>query len=156
MSNAIKLIIAVAIPLAVGGISGFFTATGVESWFQTINKPSWNPPGWIFGPVWTTLYAMMGVALFLVWKSDSSDILKKTAITLFAVQLILNFFWSFIFFDQHQIGWALVEIIVMWIFILLTIFAFGNVSKLAAWLLVPYISWVSFATILNYSIWKMN
>ena len=156
MSNAIKLIIAVAIPLAVGGISGFFTATGVESWFQTINKPSWNPPGWIFGPVWTTLYAMMGVALFLVWKSDSSDILKKTAIALFAVQLILNFFWSFIFFDQHQIGWALVEIIVMWIFILLTIFAFGNVSKLAAWLLVPYISWVSFATILNYSIWKMN
>jgi tryptophan-rich sensory protein len=156
MNNTLKLIIAIAIPLAVGGISGFFTVTGVESWYQTINKPSWNPPGWIFGPVWTTLYAMMGIALFLIWKSDSSDMLKKTAIALFAVQLILNFFWSFIFFDQHQIGWALVEIIVMWVFILLTIFAFGNVSKLAAWLLVPYISWVSFATILNYTIWKMN
>ena len=156
MNNSIKLIIAIAIPVAVGAISGFFTATGVESWYQTINKPSWNPPGWIFAPVWTTLYIMMGVALFLVWKSDSSDILKKTAITLFAIQLVLNFFWSFIFFDQHQIGWALVEIIVMWIFILLTIFAFGNVSKLAAWLLVPYISWVSFATILNYTIWKLN
>ena len=156
MNNSIKLIIAIAIPVAVGAISGFFTATGVESWYQTINKPSWNPPGWIFGPVWTTLYVMMGIAFFLVWKSDSSDILKKTAITLFTIQLVLNFFWSFIFFDQHQIGWALVEIIAMWIFILLTIFAFGNVSKLAAWLLVPYISWVSFATILNYTIWKLN
>ena len=156
MNNSLKLIIAIAIPVAVGGVSGFFTATGVESWYQTINKPSWNPPGWIFGPVWTTLYIMMGVALFLVWKSDSSDILKKTAITLFTIQLVLNFFWSFIFFDQHQIGWALVEIIAMWIFILITIFAFGNVSKLAAWLLVPYISWVSFATILNYTIWKIN
>lgn len=156
MNNSIKLIIAIAIPVAVGGISGFFTATGVDSWYQTINKPSWNPPGWIFAPVWTTLYVMMGVALFLVWKSDSSEVLKKTAITLFTIQLVLNFFWSFIFFDQQQIGWALVEIIAMWIFILLTIFAFGNVSKLAAWLLVPYISWVSFATILNYTIWKLN
>lgn len=156
MSNAIKLIISIAIPLAVGGISGLFTVTGVESWYQTINKPSWNPPSWVFGPVWTTLYVMMGVALFLVWKSGSSDILKRTAIILFAVQLMLNFFWSFIFFNQHQVGWALVEIIVMWIFILLTILAFGNISKVAAWLLVPYISWVSFATILNYTIWKLN
>ena len=93
MNNSLKLIIAIAIPVAVGGVSGFFTATGVESWYQTINKPSWNPPGWIFGPVWTTLYVMMGIALFLVWKSDSSDVLKKTAITLFAIQLIFNFFW---------------------------------------------------------------
>lgn len=156
MNNAIKLIIAVAIPLIVGGLSGFFTVTGVESWFQTINKPTWNPPNWIFGPVWTTLYAMMGVALFLVWKSETSVVLKKTAIILFATQLVLNFFWSFIFFNQHQMGWALVEIIALWIFILLTIFAFANVSKLAAWLLVPYISWVSFAAILNYTLWKMN
>lgn len=145
-----------AIPLIVGGVSGFFTATGVESWYQTINKPSWNPPNWVFAPVWTTLYIMMGVALFLVWKSDSSEILKRTAITLFTIQLFLNFFWSFIFFGQQEIGWALVEIIAMWLFILLTIFAFANVSKLAAWLLVPYISWVSFATILNYTIWKLN
>lgn len=156
MNNILKLIISVAIPLIVGGVSGFFTATGVESWYQTINKPSWNPPNWVFAPVWTTLYIMMGVALFLVWKSDSSEILKRTAITLFTIQLFLNFFWSFIFFGQQEIGWALVEIIAMWLFILLTIFAFANVSKLAAWLLVPYISWVSFATILNYTIWKLN
>ncbi|MBK7560247.1 MAG: tryptophan-rich sensory protein [Chitinophagaceae bacterium] len=156
MNNLTKLVIAIAIPLAIGGTAGFFTATGVDSWYQTINKPSWNPPGWIFGPVWTTLYVMMGVALFFVWKSDVNEQLKRTAITLFAIQLVLNFFWSFIFFSQHQPGWALVEIIVMWVFILLTIFSFAPISKTAAWLLVPYISWVSFATILNYTIWKLN
>ena len=156
MNNLTKLVIAIAIPLAIGGTAGFFTATGVDSWYQTINKPSWNPPGWIFGPVWTTLYIMMGVALFFVWKSDANEQLKRTAITLFAIQLVLNFFWSFIFFKQHQPGWALVEIIVMWVFILLTIFSFAPISKTAAWLLVPYISWVSFASILNYTIWKLN
>jgi translocator protein len=156
MNNAVKLIISIAIPVAIGAISGFFTVTGVESWYQTINKPSWNPPSWIFAPVWTSLYVMMGIGLYLVWKSDSSEVLKKTAISLFAVQLILNFFWSFIFFNQQQPGWALVEIIAMWIFILLTIFAFAPVSKPAAWLLVPYICWVSFATVLNYTIWQLN
>jgi tryptophan-rich sensory protein len=156
MSNIVKAIIAIAIPLIVGGTSGFFTVTGVESWYQTIQKPSWNPPNWIFGPVWTTLYIMMGIALFLVWKEDTSSELKKIAVGLFTVQLVLNFFWSFIFFSQQQPGWALVEIVVLWIFILLTIFAFAQVNKTAAWLLVPYISWVSFATILNYTIWQLN
>lgn len=156
MSNIVKAIIAISIPLIVGAISGFFTVTGVESWYQTIQKPSWNPPNWIFGPVWTALYIMMGIALFLVWKEDTSEELKKIALVLFAVQLILNFFWSFIFFNQQQPGWALVEIIAMWLFILLTIFAFAQVNKTAAWLLVPYISWVSFATILNYTIWQLN
>lgn len=156
MNNAAKLIISIVIPVAIGTTAGFFTATGVDSWYQTIGKPSWNPPNWIFAPVWTTLYVLMGIALFLVWKPDAGDIAKKRAITLFAVQLVLNFFWSFIFFNQQQPGWALVEIVVMWVSILLTIFAFAKVSKTAAWLLVPYISWVSFATILNYTIWKLN
>ncbi|HRF18733.1 MAG TPA: tryptophan-rich sensory protein, partial [Chitinophagaceae bacterium] len=136
MSNIVKGIVAIAIPLLVGGASGFFTITGVDSWYQTINKPSWNPPNWVFGPVWTTLYIMMGIALFLVWKEDTSEELKKIAIALFSVQLILNFFWSFIFFNLQQPGWALVEIIAMWFFILLTIFAFVQVNKTAAWLLV--------------------
>ena len=156
MNNIAKIIIAVAIPVAVGAVSGFFTFSGVQSWYQTLNKPSWNPPDRIFGPVWTTLYVMMGIGLYQVWRSDSSGVLKKKAIALFAAQLILNFFWSFIFFNQHQIGWAFIEIMVMWIFILLTIFAFAQVSKTAAWLLVPYISWVSFAAILNYTIWQLN
>ena len=156
MLNTLKLIIAIVIPVAVGAISGFFTIAEIPGWYQTINKPAWSPPSWIFGPVWTALYVMMGIALFLVWRPDASGTIKKTAITLFAGQLALNFFWSFIFFNQHQPGWALAEIIVMWIFILLTIFAFAPISKTAAWLLVPYISWVSFAIILNYSIWRLN
>jgi tryptophan-rich sensory protein len=156
MNNTGKFIIAIAIPLAVGFTSGFFTATGTGSWYQTINKPSWNPPNWIFGPVWTTLYILMGIALFLVWKSGALAPLKKAAITFFAIQMALNFFWSFIFFNQHQIGWALAEIIALWLMILLSIFAFARVNNTAAWLLVPYISWVSFAAILNYTIWKLN
>lgn len=156
MNNIIKLVIAIAVPLAIGATSGFFTVTGVNSWYQTIHKPSWNPPNWVFGPVWTTLYIMMGVALYQVWKADTGTGLKRTAIILFAVQLVLNFFWSFIFFNQQQIGWAVVEIIVMWGMILATIFAFGRISSTAAWLLVPYISWVSFAMMLNYTIWKLN
>ena len=156
MNNLVKLVISVAIPVSVGAISGFFTVSEVGGWYQTINKPSWNPPGWIFGPVWITLYIMMGIALYMVWKTDADPGLKKTAIVIFAIQLMLNFFWSFIFFNQHQVGWALVEILGMWIFILLTIFAFAKVNNNAAWLLVPYISWVSFASILNYAIWKLN
>jgi tryptophan-rich sensory protein len=156
MNNILKAVISIAIPLIIGGTSGFFTVSGVESWYQNIQKPSWNPPNWIFGPVWTTLYVMMGIALFLVWKEDASAALKKIAMALFAAQLVLNFFWSFIFFGQHQPGWALVEIIALWVLILLTIFAFAQVNKVAAWLLVPYISWVSFATILNYTIWQLN
>jgi benzodiazapine receptor len=156
MNKTLKLIIAIAIPLTVGFTSGFFTITGVGSWYQTIQRPSWNPPNWIFGPVWTTLYIMMGVALFLIWKADAEIKTKNQAILLFAVQLILNFFWSIIFFNLQQPGWAFAEIVMLWIFILLTIFAFAKINKLAAWLLVPYVSWVSFASILNYTIWRMN
>ncbi len=156
MNNVIKFIVAVAIPLIVGGASGFFTVTDVDSWYQTINKPVWNPPNWIFGPVWTTLYVLMGIALFIIWKSDTSTELKKIAFVLFAIQLVFNFFWSFIFFNQHLVGWALIEMTVLWVFILLTIFSFAQVDKIAAWLLVPYISWVSFALILNFAIWKLN
>lgn len=156
MNNTLKLIIAIAIPLLIGSTSTFFTVTGVGSWYQTINKPSWNPPNNLFGPVWTTLYILMGVSLFLVWKSGADAGTKRKAIALFAIQLVLNFFWSFIFFDQHLVGTAFAEIVVMWLFILLTIFAFARISKLAAWLLVPYISWVSFAAFLNYTIWQLN
>lgn len=155
MNKTAKLFISVLLPVLVGAVSGFFTATGVGSWYKTINKPSWNPPGWVFGPVWTTLYILMGIALFLVWRTAESKT-RNTAIALFGVQLTLNFFWSFIFFDQQQIGWALMEIGVLWLFILFTIFAFAKINKTAAWLLVPYISWVSFASILTYTIWRLN
>jgi translocator protein len=156
MSKILKLIISIAIPLVVGFTAGFFTTTGPGSWYQTIEKPSWNPPSWVFAPVWTTLYIMMGVALYLVWKEASNNNKKRPAIILFAVQLTLNFFWSFIFFTLEQPGWAFAEIVFLWLSVAATIFSFAAINKLAAWLLVSYISWVSFAAMLNYTIWIMN
>lgn len=151
-----KLIISILIPLLVGSVAGYFTTEGVNGWYAAAAKPSFNPPNWIFAPVWTTLYILMGIALYLVWKSGADKAIKQQAIILFAVQLTLNFFWSFIFFAQQQTGWALAEIMVMWVAILFTILWFGKISPAAAWLLVPYICWVSFAMVLNYSIWKLN
>jgi translocator protein len=151
-----KLFIAILIPLLVGGSAGFFTSSGVNGWYAAANKPWFNPPNWLFAPVWTCLYIMMGIALFLIWKSSADKTVKQTAIILFAVQLTLNFFWSFIFFKTQQLGWAFAEIIALCVMILLTILWFGKISSTAAWLLVPYISWVSFASVLNYALWKLN
>ena len=156
MTNWMKLIISIAVPLAVGFSSSLFTRPEIDSWYKTIQKPDWQPPNWLFGPVWTTLYILMGIALYLVWKSNVQESKKRPAIILWTIQLVLNFFWSFIFFRLHQLGLALAEIIVLWIFILLTIFSFARINKLAAWLLVPYISWVSFASILTYTIYQLN
>ena len=156
MKPLLKFFISVTIPLVVGAIAGFFTSSSVNGWFTTLNKPSFNLPNWLFAPVWTMLYIMMGIALFLTWKSTAEPWLKKIAITLFFVQLTCNFLWSFIFFYAQQPGWALVDIILLWLMIIFTIFYFKKISAAAAWLLVPYICWVSFATILNYSIWKLN
>lgn len=156
MKNWLKLIIAIAIPLAVGFTSSIFTMEGVNGWYRTINKPSWNPPNYIFGPIWTTLYILMGIALYMIWVSNGSKTKKNRPFILFTIQLILNFFWSYIFFSAHEIGWAFVEIVALWLFILFTIFSFASVNKKAAWLMVPYISWVSFAAILNYTIWILN
>ncbi|MBP6022090.1 TspO/MBR family protein [Ferruginibacter sp.] len=152
-----KLFISILIPLLVGGIAGYFTSSGVEGWYATANKPWFNPPNWIFAPVWTTLYVMMGIAFYLVWRTETiSSSVKQTAVILFVIQLTLNFFWSLIFFKLQQPGWAFAEIIVMWLAILFTILWFGKISSTAAWLLVPYICWVSFASVLNYAIWKLN
>lgn len=156
MKTWMKLIISVAIPVTVGIISGFFTVPEIDTWYQTIKKPDWQPPKWLFGPVWTTLYIMMGIAFYLVWKKPVEPSKKRMAVTLWIIQLVLNFFWSFVFFRQHQIDWALGEIVILWAFILLTIFAFARLNKVAAWLLVPYISWVTFAGILTYTIWELN
>ena len=153
--NIIRLVISVAIPLAVGSISGYYTTQEIGGWFATLAKPEFNPPNWLFGPVWTALYIMMGIALYLVW-TKRRDLPKTYAYGIFTVQMILNFSWSLVFFNQHQIGWALVVIAALWIAIILTIFEFAKHSKLSAWLLVPYICWVSFASLLNYAIWSLN
>ena len=156
MNNSIKLIISIAACVGIGLTGGIFTASAIQGWFAHINKPSWNPPNWLFAPVWTTLYLLMGIAFYLVWKTKTNADKKQWAIIIFIVQFALNFFWSAIFFEQHQIGWAFVDIIVLWIAILCTIIGFSRIHKTAAWLLVPYISWVSFAAILNYAIWRAN
>jgi translocator protein len=156
MKPWLKLLISIAIPLGVGALAGLFTARGVNGWYRTIATPDWNPSDAVFAPVWTTLYILMGIAFYLVWQKNVPAALKRPALTFWVVQLILNGLWSFLFFNQHAIGLALVEIIVLWLAILITIFLFARITKLAAWLLVPYISWVSFATILTYSIWQLN
>ena len=151
-----KLFISILIPLLVGAVAGLFTSSGVKGWYALANKPWFNPPDWIFAPVWTGLYIMMGIAFFLIWRAAADKKIKQTAMILFVVQLVINFFWSFIFFKLQQPGWAFAEIILMWVTILLTILSFGKISSTAAWLMVPYICWVSFALVLNYSIWKLN
>lgn len=142
--------------IAVGSIAGYITA-GESSggWFRNIQKPSFQPPNWLFAPVWTILYILMGIALWSVWKKPASK-QRNTAMSWFFAQLFFNFWWSIIFFSCHLTGIALLDIIVLWMLILVTILSFAKHSRLAAWLLVPYILWVSFASVLNYSIWKLN
>lgn len=156
MKNWVKGLISIAAPQVVAAIGAYFTVTGIGSWYSHLNKPSWNPPNYVFGPVWMVLYILMGVSLFLVWKSTATASYKKTAIGLWCIQLLLNLCWSFIFFNQHLIGAAFIEIVFLWIFIVATIIAFSKISRLAAWLLVPYISWVTFAALLTYAVWRLN
>lgn len=140
---------------AVAGISGSFTAQEVPGWYRTLNRPSFAPPDWVFGPVWTLLYALMAVAAWRVSLEPSSSV-RNTALALFILQLALNFAWSLIFFRQHAIGAALVEVLVLWIFIGGTTLIFSRLSPLAAWLMVPYWAWVSFASVLNWAFWRLN
>ena len=156
MNNILKFIIAVAVPLAVGGLSGLATASGVATWYPTLTKPSFNPPAWVFGPTWTVLYVMMGVAAFLVWREGFGTEGVKVALTVFAVQLALNGLWSILFFGLQAPGWALVEIIALWFAITATAVLFWRVAPSAGMLLLPYLAWVSFATVLNASLWWLN
>lgn len=156
MSNTAKCIISIAATVGIGSLGGLFTFPEIQHWYAGLTKPSWNPPNWIFGPVWTTLYLLMGIAVYRVWRAGANSSLVKSALALFIVQFVLNFFWSIIFFRYHQLLGAFVELLAMWGAIFATIIAFSKVDKLAAWLLVPYISWVSFAGILNYTIWRLN
>lgn len=138
------------------GITGaVFTATGVESWYATLERPELAPPNWVFGPVWTTLYALMGVAAWLVWREGRGRELQ-VALGLFGVQLALNFAWSFVFFGQEAIFPALVVILALLFAIGTTATAFWRIDRRAALLLVPYLAWVSFATYLNYAFWTLN
>ncbi|MBX3381484.1 MAG: tryptophan-rich sensory protein [Phycisphaeraceae bacterium] len=127
----------------------------VDGWYTTLNKPSWNPPSWLFGPVWSLLYIMMAVAAWLVWRKGGWAA-QRWPLSLFLVQWLLNALWTPLFFGMHQLGASLVEIVLLWLAIAATIHAFWRVSKPAGWLLVPYLAWVSFATFLNFTIWRLN
>jgi tryptophan-rich sensory protein len=156
MNDTIKLVISVATPLAVGGLSGFTTARGVTNWYPTLTKPSFNPPAWVFGPTWTLLYILMGVAAFLVWRKGLELEGVKLALSVFLLQLALNGLWSILFFGMQMPGWALVEIVLLWLAIGATIVLFWRVAPTAGALLLPYGAWVSFATVLNASLWWLN
>jgi tryptophan-rich sensory protein len=154
MKPLVKIIIAIFVCVLLGSLSGLFTIDAIQTWYITLNKPSWNPPNWLFGPVWTTLYALMGIAFGLVWSSENPD--KEKAMTIFYFQFALNVLWSLIFFYFKSPGLAFFEIILMLLFILMTINAFKKIEPRAAYLLFPYILWVSFATFLNFTIWQLN
>lgn len=154
--NFLKLIIALIIPQLFAIIGSLFTTTSIGSWYSLIEKPAFNPPNWVFAPVWTILYLLMGIAAFLVWRQGLDKKEVRSALIIFLFQLTLNLFWSFLFFGLENPGIAFTEIISLWFAILATILAFFQISKVAAMLLIPYILWVSFAAFLNYSIWNLN
>ncbi|MBU6370787.1 MAG: tryptophan-rich sensory protein [Patescibacteria group bacterium] len=160
MKIFLKLLGCVAGCEAVGAVGAIFTTPAIGTWYAELVKPAINPPNWIFAPVWTTLFALMGVALFLIWKRagemPEEKGTAKTAIAVFAAQLVLNVLWSVIFFGLHNPGAAFVEIVILWLFIVATIAVFAKVSRAAAWFLAPYIVWVSFAAYLNFAIWRLN
>lgn len=155
-NNIFKLTISIVVSEFAGIIGSVFVAPSIPTWYAGIVKPALNPPAWVFGPVWTALFVLMGIAAFLIWKKGLECRDVKVALGIFLGQLVLNASWSIIFFGLRSPGGALIEIIFLWLSILATIIAFAKVSKSAAWLLAPYILWVSFAAYLNYLIWILN
>ncbi len=157
MNKYTKIALFVLLCLAVGFFSSLITRDNVLTWFPTIKKPFFNPPSWLFAPVWTLLYIAMGVAAGLVWNQifQTPEIVKK-ALLFFGIQLVLNAFWSYIFFGLHNILLALIEIILLWLLIFETYKQFRIINKTAGYLFIPYLAWVSFATVLNASLWYLN
>lgn len=147
--NFPKLIFSIGLCLGAGIVGSFFTLSSISTWYVTLNKPSFSPPNWVFGPVWTVLYILMGISLYLVWQ-------KRKVPNVFWVQLILNTAWSIIFFEMKNPTLALLDIVALWISIFLTIKAFSKINKLAGKLLIPYLVWVTFASYLNLMIVILN
>lgn len=153
IKDTLTLIGFIVFAQAAGIIGSLFTMSAIDGWYATLIRPELAPPNWVFGPVWITLYALMGIAAFLVWRKDRH--LNK-ALILFVLQLVLNSLWSIIFFGMQALGAAFVEIVFLWLAVIATIIAFQKISRTAAWLLVPYILWVSFAAYLNFAFWTLN
>jgi len=151
-----KLAISVLICLLAGFLGSIFTTPSIPTWYASLAKPSFNPPNWLFAPVWTMLFILMGISAFLVWQKGLKKKGVKKALGFFLAQLIFNVLWSFFFFKFHSPFLALLDIIILWFLILLTIFKFFKINNTAGLLLIPYLLWVSFASILNYFVYKLN
>lgn len=155
MKNLLLLSAFISLTVSVGGISGYVTVGGLSDWYTGINKPSFNPPNYVFGPVWSVLYILMGISLYLIYISPTSAD-RTVSLQVFSFQLFLNFCWSILFFSLESPGIAFVEILILWITILTMILVFRKVSPVSAYIQVPYLLWVSFASVLNGSIWYLN
>jgi tryptophan-rich sensory protein len=151
--DVVGLAVWIALCFAAAGLGSIATALGLDGWYRDLAKPAWTPPGWLFAPVWTVLYLLMAVAAWRVWLRVG---LRSAAVGLFLAQLALNVGWSWLFFGLRQPGWAVAEITLLWLGILATVLAFWRTDRLAAAMLWPYLAWVSFASILNVAIWRMN
>lgn len=154
--SIIKFIVSVAVPLLCGFLGSLATRPAIETWYAGLTKPGFSPPNWLFGPAWTLLYILMGIAAFLVWNRGLDAPGVKPALVLFLVQLVLNLAWSFIFFAGRSPTWGFVEILVLWVAIVATMVQFFRVTPAAGWLLVPYIGWVTFASALNGALMVLN
>ena len=156
MINTFKLFFSIIICEAIGILGAVFTTPAIPTWYASLKKPSFSPPNWIFGPAWTLLYALMGISAYLVWQQGIEKPAVRNALFIFTLQLILNFFWSFFFFKLQSPLHALIEILLLWVLILVTIVSFYQINKAAGLILIPYLLWVSFATLLNFYIVKLN
>ena len=157
MNKYVKILVCVLSCIAIGYLSGIATQSSIKTWFPTLIKPSFNPPNWLFAPVWSLLYTMMGVAAGLVWsRIEYEKESVEKALKFFIIQLALNALWSVLFFGLQNPMLALIEIVLLWLMIYETYIKFGKIDKIAGYLFVPYILWVSFAAILNASLWWLN
>jgi tryptophan-rich sensory protein len=151
-----RLMGALVVPQLVGIAGALITYPAIPSWYRSLHAPVFAPPSWVFAPVWTLLYILMGTASYLVWRRGFHTDGVRHALRIYGIQLALNLAWSIIFFGMHAIGLALICITILWIAIIFTILGFAPVSRAAAWLLAPYAAWVSFAALLNYGFWILN
>lgn len=156
MQKVLKIILVVVVCVTIGYLSGMVTRDSITTWYPTLRKPVFNPPNWIFGPVWSVLYVMMGIAAGIIWTSNFEEKIVKKALGFFAIQLALNALWSYLFFGLHNPLLAFIEIIILWLLIFETYNQFRKIDKVASYLLLPYLAWVGFATVLNFSIWWLN
>ena len=153
--NIIRFLVSVTLPLLIGAVAGLFTSNAIPLWYASLNHPIISPPNWVFGPVWTVLYTLMGVSFYLVWNLPKGKE-KTRALIVYFIQLFLNFSWSFLFFYFRQIGLGLLDIVLLWLCIPFMISLFYKMRPAAAYINIPYFLWVSFATILNAAFFKLN